>query len=103
MEELKDTIVEMRADVKEVKEHVIKLVAQGAVHNTVLTQHEQRSTNLENRVKPIEDAYRFVGKLCASILAILSLLATLATIYHYVFVEKSSPPEAPSLQFDKDA
>jgi len=50
-----DILKEIKADVKEVKIQVLELVRQGAVANTTLIEHERRSTNLETRVKPIED------------------------------------------------
>lgn len=56
-------LTEIGKDVREIKTQVIELVKQGAIHNQILAQHERRSTNLEDRVKPIEDDYKFRHKL----------------------------------------
>lgn len=80
-----DHLAEIKADVKEIKGLVIQLVAQGAVHNEILSTHEKRSTNLEDRFEPIEKDYIFKSRLFTSILSTLGVVATLATIYKAFF------------------
>lgn len=54
---------ELKSDVKEIKSFVVELVKQGAIHNTILKEHERRSTNLETRMVPIEQDHIFRTKL----------------------------------------
>lgn len=63
-----ELLTEMRQDLKELKAHMVDLVRQGAVHNQILETHERRSTNLEDRFKPIEQTWVFVSKLSAIVL-----------------------------------
>lgn len=63
-----DDIKEVKADVKEIKIEVLKLVTQGAVHNELLKEHERRSLALENKTelleKPVirhEQIFKFLG------------------------------------------
>lgn len=58
----------MESDIKEIKAHVIELVKQGAVHNTLLQEHERRSIALEKRqdvvdtkLEPITDHVKMVS------------------------------------------
>lgn len=49
---------EIHNDVKEMRGQLVELIKQGAVNTQVLIEHERRSTNLEQRLEPIEkDAY----------------------------------------------
>lgn len=59
---------EIRNDVKEMKRMLVELVKQGAIHNEVLTQHEKRSTQLEERFKPIEQSWVFISKMSAVVM-----------------------------------
>ncbi len=45
---------ELKSDIKEIKAHVTELVKQGAIHNTILKEHERRSLMLEERFVPVE-------------------------------------------------
>lgn len=55
-------IDEIKSDVKEIKNQVIELVAETRVHNHILNEHHKRSTNLENRLEPVEDHVKFINK-----------------------------------------
>ncbi len=68
---------EVRADVKE-------LVKQGAVHNELLRQHEQRSTQLENRMIPLEGDYTFRRKAASMLTYLIGTLGSLAAIIETV-------------------
>jgi len=63
-------------DVKEIKGDVKTLLQQSAVHTQVLSEHEKRSRQLEERFQPIEAIYIFGAK--AAIL--LTVLATIGTL-----------------------
>lgn len=77
MDELHPRVVELISDVKEIKAGQIELIKQGAIHNQILDKHERRSTNLEDRFKPVEDTYKFLVKLTAAI----AILGAVAKIY----------------------
>lgn len=59
---------EIRHDIKEIKNLVLDLVKQSAIHNVVLAEHEKRSTQLEERFKPIEQSWVFVSKAAAVVM-----------------------------------
>lgn len=63
---------ELKADVKEIKQQVVELVKQGAVHNHLLKEHEARSIALQQsieiqekdfaaRLRPVEKHVDFVN------------------------------------------
>lgn len=81
MEQVKESLSEIKADIKEVKGHVIELIAQGAVHNKILSEHERRSLQLESRMEPIEKWYTFAVKLGAITTAVITTLGVLATVW----------------------
>lgn len=64
----------LHQDVQDIKADVKELLKSSAVHNQILSEHQRRSTQLEERFKPIEGAYVFASK--AAIL--VGLLATVA-------------------------
>lgn len=75
---------ELKADIKEIKVFVIELVKQGAIHNTVLAEHEKRSTSLETRIVPIEADLSFRHKMWTTIVSILSVIGVLISIAKFV-------------------
>jgi hypothetical protein len=52
------------------------------VYNKELADHTKRSTMLEERFKPIEDIQIFWNKFTKVALAVVSVVATVATIYY---------------------
>lgn len=60
---------EISANVREIKTQMLELIKQGAIHNTILQEHEKRSTNLETRLEPIEKDYSFRHKLYAILMS----------------------------------
>lgn len=77
---MSDRIDILHQDIKEIKEHVIELVKQGAIHNQVLIEHERRSTNLETRIKPLESDHIFVAKACKGVIILGGLIGVLKAI-----------------------
>lgn len=67
-------------ELKELKALVLELVKQGAVHNKILSDHEQRSTQLEGRVVPLENDLVFRHKLYTLIMGSSGLLAIISII-----------------------
>lgn len=63
---------------------VHEIAVQQGVNNKILEEHHRRSTNLEERVKPLEQSQVFFNKLAKTLLAVLAILASSATIYHYL-------------------
>jgi hypothetical protein len=70
----------LHADVKEIKSFVIELVKQGAIHNQTLIEHERRSTNLEERFKPLETDHSFIIKLAKGIILLGAVFTALKVI-----------------------
>jgi len=70
----------LHEDVKEIKSHVIELVKQGAVQQSVLIEHERRSTNLEERFKPIESVYIFGAKSAAMVILVGAVIGSVKAI-----------------------
>lgn len=91
MDELKERITEIRVDQKEVKAHLVDLLKQAAIHNHILAQHEQRSTQLEqlvsaykheqdSRLRPLEATYTFGHTLKVFLFGSSGLVATVGAI-----------------------
>lgn len=76
---------ELKVDIKEIKVFVIELVKQGAIHNTILAEHEKRSTSLETRIVPIEADLSFRHKLWTSIVSISGVLASIAGVAYSIY------------------
>ena len=70
---------------KEVITSLARIDAQLGVNTQVLTEHHKRSTQLEERVKPLEDSAIFFNKLAKAILAIAGIAGALASAYSYLF------------------
>lgn len=79
-----DRLDEIHKDVKEVREQLIELIKQGAIHNSVLTEHERRSTNLEARLLPIESWYQFFSKISVAMIGIGGVAGALLTLSHFI-------------------
>ncbi len=62
-------------------EHTVAL----ARNTLVLTEHHVRTTNLEARVRPIENHKHFVDMFTKTIMAIVTTAAAGAALYHYLF------------------
>lgn len=77
----REVLLEVRQDVKDVKDSVLKVTVQQAVDHTILKDHERRSTNLEERVKPLEDMANFVRWLIAALVA----LGAIMELYKLIF------------------
>lgn len=71
---------EIKQDVKEIKGFVMELVKQGAVHNTILREHEKRSTQLETRLTPIENDYAFRHKLFSVVISIAGVAGSIFAV-----------------------
>jgi hypothetical protein len=71
---------ELKSDIRDIKEHVVELVRQGAVHNQILQEHEKRSTNLEARFAPIEDFHIFFSKASSIIVTLGGIVVALAAL-----------------------
>lgn len=54
-----------------------------AIGNKILDEHHKRSTQLEERLKPIEASYVFQHKLLELVVAVVSVFATIVGIYKY--------------------
>ena len=74
-----DLLKEMRADIKEIKQDVKTLTVGQGVDHEILKEHERRSTNLEARVKPLEDGYKIV----VAFLGLITILASITEIVHF--------------------
>lgn len=74
----------MHADIKEIKTHTIELLKQVAVNTTVLIEHERRSTQLENRVDPLEKDYTFRHRLFTLVLGSGGVLAIGTAIFRMI-------------------
>lgn len=68
------------ADVKDIKSDVKELLKQSAVHNQILSEHERRSTQLEERFTPVEHTYVFGAKAAV----VLGLIATLLGLWQAI-------------------
>ncbi len=69
---------------KEVMEKLVKIEVQLGVNTEVLAEHQRRSTNLEERVKPLESSHVFFNKLAKAIIAFIAVIASIASIYSYL-------------------
>lgn len=71
------------AEVREVKADVKDLVKQGAIHNTLLREHERRSLALEARIIPLETSSAITARLRSFTKALL-LVTVGALIKHFL-------------------
>jgi len=62
-------------------EHTVEL----ARNTLVLTDHHVRTSNLEARIRPIENHKHFIDMLTKAIIAVVSTAAAGAALYHYLF------------------
>ena len=62
LEEIRDRLKLMQEDIKEIKQEITIQGKQLAVSTHIINEHERRSTQLEERFKPIEDNYKFQHK-----------------------------------------
>lgn len=69
---------------KDVIEKLGKIESQLAVNNKILETHEQRSTDLHLRLKPLEDSHIFFNKLSKAIIALVGIIASIAAVYSYL-------------------
>lgn len=69
---------EVRASLTEIKVEIAK-------NTQVLTEHHVRSSNLEARIKPIENHVILVNSLVKIVLSLAACGAAVATIVHYFF------------------
>lgn len=72
---------------KDVLEKLSKIESQLAVNNKILETHERRSTNLEERVKPLEDSHIFFNKMAKVVSGLVALCAGIAAIYRYLLLK----------------
>lgn len=70
---------------KDVLGRLEKISIQLAVNTKILDEHQRRSTQLEERFKPIEEHVVFVNKLAKIIAATAALGASFAGIIGYFF------------------
>lgn len=73
---MQEDITEIKSDVKEIKTKVGEILVSQAVHNQILEEHHKRSTNLEERIKPLEISF-WGGLGVAFIIGLLSGLKQL--------------------------
>lgn len=70
---------------KEVITKLEKINVQLAINTRILDEHQKRSTQMEERFKPVEDHVIFVNKLAKIVTATAALGASFAGIYGYFF------------------
>jgi hypothetical protein len=75
-------------DVKDIKILVLDLVKQGAINTTTLVEHERRSTNLEARIKPLEDEYTFITRFGKTILGLGAVFTIIRSVYELLKILK---------------
>lgn len=82
---MEDLVKELARDLRDVKQNTLELVKQGAVHNSLLKEHERRSIALEqlvhieknttdSRIKNVEktiDRVGFLAKIIAPVVVMI--------------------------------
>lgn len=76
-----DDVKYIREGVDKVKENLLAVNIQLARYNTTLEEHTRRTTNLENRVEPIETHVRNVSFLFKLIAGCAPLLAAARALH----------------------
>ena len=69
---------------EDVRQNLTEIKVELGKMNVELREHTRRSTNLEERVVPLESSHIFWNKLSKTIAAIVALLSAAATIYNYI-------------------
>lgn len=69
---------------KEVIEKLDKINIELALNTRTLEEHHVRSSNLESRVKPLEESHVFFNKLAKALMAIVSICAGIAAILKFL-------------------
>lgn len=70
----------LHEDLLEVKSHLIDLVKQGAINTQTLVEHERRSTNMEQRLFPLEEQSRVTLYLGKGVLGLGGFLGVIKVI-----------------------
>lgn len=73
---------EIKDDIRHLSTTVSDLAVQMARYNALLEEHIKRTSQLEARVKPIEDHVHLVAAFAKIGLATVSVLAALKNIFH---------------------
>jgi hypothetical protein len=68
-------------DLKETRQLLTELLKQSAIHNEILAQHERRSTNLEDRFKPVEETYVFLSKFAGVLVGLCGISSAVLGLY----------------------
>lgn len=71
-------------EVLEIKENQIKQIEQTAVLTHIIHEHEKRSTQLESRVLPLEDDFKFRAKLYNLAVGGGGLLAVISVYFKFL-------------------
>lgn len=78
LDPLKARIGDLSKDLKEIKQQLLELTKSMAVNNHILQEHHKRSTQLEDRLSPIEDDYTFRRKLYVFVMGSSGLVAIIS-------------------------
>ncbi len=73
------------AKLDKIEENQTAHTVQLAINTQVLTEHHKRSTNLEERLEPIEDHVKFLWKLGKIAVVVISSTGTLIGILSLFF------------------
>ena len=81
MDPVRARLGDLAKDLKEIKAQLLDLNSKISVYNHLLDEHTKRSTNLEDRMKPIEAWYVGVSKMYIMITAVGGLILMFAAVY----------------------
>ena len=79
-----DKLVVLFQDVQDIKTDIKELLKNSAIHNEILAQHERRSTNLEDRFKPVEETYVFLSKFAGILIGLCSVSGAILGLYKVI-------------------
>lgn len=68
---------------KDVRESLTQIKIEIAKNTIVLEDHHVRSSNIESRLKPVEDHVKFISRFTKVVSALTALGAGTATIFHF--------------------
>lgn len=70
-----------------IESRITEQVVNLALNTKVLDEHHKRSTQLEERVKPLEQSHLFTSKLLKAAMSTVAIVAACASAYHYIFTK----------------
>ena len=79
--QLSEILVQLLTELTNIKDQLHEIDKKQAIHNEILEEHQRRSTQLEERMKPVEDHVKFIHGFMKYTTGIATFVGTVVAIY----------------------